>query len=483
MMAECFYTVAQLRAMEQSGLAAGQPLMARAGAAAAAFLTERVSVATPILVLVGPGNNGGDALVMARLLQQAGRPVTLLAPDLTRQPADAAAALAAWTAAGGRLCTQWPDATPGVIVDGLFGIGLNRAPSEAWAGWIEHANQSGCPIFALDVPSGVLADTGAVPGVAIRARWTLSFIGRPRGLATGAACNHVGEWYCDPLGLDLPTDRTPDTQTAVGRYPGWRVPDSHKGRFGNVRVLGGAAGMVGAGLIAARAALHAGAGKVWLAALDPDAPRVDPLQPELMFARATEHGAQDETWIVGPGLGRSAEAVAVLERALAHPGPLLLDADALNLLAADGDWTTRLRTRTGPTVMTPHPAEASRLLACSTATVQADRFAAATHLARESGAVVVLKGAGTLVAADGQLAINRTGSAALSNAGQGDLLSGIIGGLLAQGLPVWIAANLGVWAHGAASDACVAHEGWLTTPATTLLPAVNAMLGRWHASR
>jgi hydroxyethylthiazole kinase-like uncharacterized protein yjeF len=246
--------------------------------------------------------------------------------------------------------------------------------------------------------------------------------------------------------------------------------------------MGAAAGMVGAGLIAARAALHAGAGKVWLASLDPAAPRVDPLQAELMFADAAEQGGDDETWVVGPGLGDSTSAHAVLARAFTHPGPLLLDADALNLLAAEHDWTDRLATRSGATVLTPHPAEAARLLGCSTSAVQADRFNAVTRLAQRSHAVVVLKGAGTLVAWQAQLAINRSGSAALANAGQGDLLSGLIGGLLAQGLPAWVAANLGVWAHGAASDACVAREGWLTTPATTLLPTLNALLGRWHAT-
>ncbi|HEY9100916.1 NAD(P)H-hydrate dehydratase [Chitinimonas sp.] len=478
-----YYPVKQLRNLERQHLAQGLPLMQRAGQAAADFVSQRFGSAAQLLVVAGPGNNGGDALVTARLLKQRGYTVHLLfRGEVDRLPADAAAAWREWQAAGGLVVDKIPPHPVTAVIDGGFGIGLNRPLDADWKTLIAAVNALQRPLLALDVPSGIAADSGARLGAAMHARWTLSFIGRARGLATGAARDHVGELHCDTLGLDLTTTPPPiccsRQLAAKTRLP--RETDSHKGRFGTVAVLGGSAGMAGAALLAGRAALHAGAGKVLLGLLDPQAPSVDPLQAELMLGPAEpQRLAPADVLVVGPGLGPTGGPL--LQWALDSDKPLVLDADALNLLAGAPELRHHLAVRAHPCLLTPHPSEAARLLGVDTAAVQADRYHAARSLASGLAATVLLKGAGSIVDDGHHTAVNPSGSAALANAGQGDVLSGLLGALLAQGLAPWQAANLGAWVHGAASDALVANDGRLVTPASEVLLAVDRLLGAQRA--
>lgn len=474
-----YYSVEQLRALERQHLAQGLPLMQRAGQAAADFIAQRFGSRAHLLVLAGPGNNGGDALVAARHLKERGYGISLLfRGEAEHLPADAAAAWHDWQTVGGQTVAAIPSGSITAVIDGGFGIGLCRPLDADWQALIAAINALKRPLLALDVPSGIAADTGARLGAALQARWTLSFIGSARGLATGAARDHVGELHCDTLGLDLsatPPSVACSEQQATDTVLA-REHDSHKGRFGTVAVLGGMSGMVGAALLAGRAALHAGAGKVLLGLLDPQAPAVDPWQPELMLGPAEPQrlvGA--DVLVVGPGLGPS--GAASLQWALGCDQPLVLDADALNLLAGAPELRRRLAQRRLPCILTPHPSEAARLLGVDTAAVQADRYRAARSLARDLAATVLLKGAGSIVDDGLHTAVNLSGSAALANAGQGDVLSGILGALLAQGLAPWQAANLGAWAHGAASDTLVASDGCLVTPASDVLLAVGRLLG------
>ncbi|QNM97596.1 bifunctional ADP-dependent NAD(P)H-hydrate dehydratase/NAD(P)H-hydrate epimerase [Chitinimonas koreensis] len=493
-----FYTLAQLRGIEQRALALGLPLMQRAGQAAADFAAARIDPAAPVTVLAGPGNNGGDALVAATALRRYGHPVELVMPaGPDGLPADAAQAYRNWRAAGGVERATLPDAPAALLVDGLFGLGLNRPLPDHWQALIHAANAQGAPILALDVPSGIAADRGTALGEPIRADWTLNFIGTARGLVTGAAVDACGEIHLATL--DLPDALRPpgevgDTAELMRAMRLERPRDSHKGRFGSVAVLGGAAGMAGAALLAGRAALHAGAGKVYAGLLDPAAPRVDFGRPELML-RTADAALLDaaDVLVVGPGLGREAAARDLLVATLAQDKPLLLDADALNLLALEPALFGALQGRHAATVLTPHPTEAARLLCCNTATVQADRYGAAARLAETTGATVVLKGAGTLLAEaggdgtdrppTGRSAVNRSGGAALANAGQGDVLGGIVGALLAQGLDGWQAAAAAVRVHGLASDRLVARDGRLATLAGEVAEEAGRVLGAWAAGR
>lgn len=472
------YTVQQLRHIEQQAHAAGLALMPRAGAAAADFIAARTQ--GPVLVLAGPGNNGGDALIAATLLRRRGIEVAVELPSgPDTLPPDAAAAWRGWQASGEAIAIQRPYA---MVIDGLFGIGLNRPLGDDWQALIDRINDADLPTLSLDVPSGIHADTGAALGRPIRADWTLAFIGPARGLFTGAAVDAVGALSVAPLELSSALLGQPEVRDCADVVAGIRLDrpaDSHKGRFGTLAVLGGAQGMVGAALLAGHAALLGGAGKVIAGLLADQTPPVDVSRLELMLRHADDALMQEaDVLVAGPGLGRSAAAAALLAKALARDKPLLLDADALNMIAADIALRQAVCARRAITVVTPHPSEAARLLGCETSAIQADRYGAARRLSDELRAVVVLKGAGTIVDAGRRVAVNRSGSPALANAGQGDVLSGLIGALLAQGLDGWQAANLGVHVHGTASDALVAGDGRLATLASDVAQAAGRELGR-----
>jgi len=444
------YSSAQLRHIEAHFLAQGLPLMERAGAAAAqqaqAILAGKR--AAQIWIFCGRGNNGGDGLVAARLLRAQGHKVSTLAlPANEQTPPDAAAAHAAWLAAGGTCLHDLPPAqemaTADLIIDAIFGLGLNRPVTGVYAAWIaaiKHQTAQKTPVLALDLPSGLQADTGlALGGLAVRATRTLAFIGSSLGLHTADGCDHAGQIGVADLDLNLSTFAHTAQINAPVHFAAAlrsRANNSHKGDYGNACIIGGAAGMVGAALLAGRAALHMGAGRVFVGCLDSAAPAVDMLQPELMLKTAQAVLQTDGALAIGPGLGQSAEALACLQSALQRPAPLLLDADALNLLAAQPELLPALHSRTAQdllTVLTPHEAEAGRLLGIHYSAVHADRVSAAQQLAEKYQAIALLKGCGSIVATpQGEVFINPTGSPALATGGSGDVLTGLMTGLLAQ---------------------------------------------------
>lgn len=445
--------LATLRALEAQGLAAGLPLMERAGAATVRLIAVHYLQARRILVIVGPGNNGGDGLVAARLLQEGGRATEVWFTRGTTFQGDAEQAYQRWQAQGIRA----PDLEPGqydLILDALYGIGLNRVLDARDIALIDALNACHTPIVALDVPSGLNAMTGAHWGAAIRARHTLSFLGLKPGLFTGEGRDHCGMVEPDLLGLDLPAadarllDRPPAALRQLHR-----PHNNHKGRFGTVGIVGGANGMTGAALLAGRAALLCGAGRVLCGFVDVP-PTVDLLHPELMLqaAQSLAHDTAVSHWLIGPGLGQSDAAHTLLAHVLESPHPVVLDADALNLIARHPPLQTQLAQRRSASILTPHPAEAARLLGENTATIQHDRITAARELAQRYRATVILKGSGSIIADTGSYSINASGNAALSNAGQGDVLGGVVLALLAQGLSARAACECGAWLHGAAAD-------------------------------
>ncbi len=474
-----------LRAIEARFASAHPPLMERAGAALAAEILRMLPSGARPLIVAGPGNNGGDGFVAARLLRQQGiEPTVVFAGEAGRLPADARAAHAAWQAAGGREVADIPAGPWGLVVDALFGIGLARPVEGAMAELVGRIGALGCPVLAADVPSGLCADTGRVLGCAIRASRTLTFIAGKPGLYTGDGPDHCGEVIVADLGLDIgePEGRL----ISLGLFAACLAPrrrNSHKGDYGSVGLLGGAPGMAGAALLAGRAALRLGAGRVHVGMLE--RLPVDPLQPELMLRAAGEVLPLATVIAAGPGLGRSAEALDLLRRTMETPLPLVLDADALNLLAAHPVLAAKLSRRDTPagTLLTPHPAEAGRLLGTDAKAVQADRLAAALKLARRFAAHVVLKGCGTVVAApDGRWFINTSGNAGLASAGSGDVLTGLAAALLAQGWPTLEAALAAVHLHGlAAEDRAAGGAGPVGLSAGELIDAARARLNRWIA--
>lgn len=451
----------ELRELETRYADARPPLMERAGKAAAELALRLLGKRKArVLVCAGPGNNGGDARVMARLLARQGITVVVLAPG------DAV-----------------PGGDYGLVVDGLFGIGLTRPITGPHAELIARINAFAGPVLALDVPSGIDGDTGRVMGAAVRATHTLSFIGGKPGLYTLDGPDHCGEVKVDDLGLHL--DGFPGSLLSPDDFRTSLKPrerNSHKGSFGSLAVIGGAPGMAGAALLAARAGLKLGAGRVFAGLLQPLA--VDPMQPELMLRTPEDALAQATVAVVGPGLGSSDDAVAILRRAASADFPLLLDADALNLVAAHPVLATHIARRDGATLITPHPAEAARLLGCDTGAIQADRVAAALELAVRFRAHVALKGCGTVIAhPDGSWRINTSGNPGLASGGTGDVLAGMAGALLAQGWPATAALCGAVHMHGAAADALAASgDGPIGIAAGELISPARKLLNRLIAT-
>lgn len=475
---------ADLRVLEQQHAAATPPLMERAGAAAAQFARTLLPDAkAAVLICAGPGNNGGDAFVMARLLRLTGHPVAVVFRGAAeRLPADARAAHARWLATGGRVHAEAPAGEYALVVDGLFGIGLARPIGNDYASLIARINAFAGPVLALDIPSGLDADTGRCLGATVCATHTLSFIAGKPGLYTLDGPDQCGVVEINDLGLEIAASQGALLdRTAFAAWLQPRRRNSHKGSYGSLGILGGAPGMAGAALLAGRAGLQLGAGRVYVGMLERLA--VDPLQAELMLRSADETLAQASALVVGPGLGQSEAALAVLRQALDAPLPLLLDADALNLLAAHPVLAAHCTRRSAPTLLTPHPTEAARLLGEDTAAVQADRIAAAQALAARYRATVALKGCGTVIATpDAQWWLNPNGNPGLASGGTGDVLAGMAGALLAQGWPAREALLAAVHLHGAAADELVAAGcGPIGLTAGELIAPVRALLNRWIA--
>jgi hydroxyethylthiazole kinase-like uncharacterized protein yjeF len=449
-------SVAQLRVAEAaaaSALPAGT-LMQRAGRAAADALLARFAGPRRVLVLCGPGNNGGDGYETACGLAQAGWPVTCVA---LAAPAtvDARAAAARWRASAGTVAMALPTDLDraDLVLDAMFGIGLARPLEGLFAEAATRLQPLRPRVVALDVPSGLNADTGAWVGgqPGVQAALTITFIADKPGLHTRHGRDAAGEIMIADLGVA--TADCVATLVQPSDFPlllRSRAQDSHKGQHGNVCVVGGAPGMAGAALLAARAALRLGAGRVYAHLVGAPQLTLDPCQPELMLRPRDDLPAG--VWVVGCGIGTDPAAAGWIDHALRHAQSLVVDADALNLLATDHALRKRFVSCAGSKVITPHPLEAARLLERSAADVQDDRLASATELAREMNAIAVLKGSGTVIADPQGLWINPTGSPALATAGTGDVLAGMIGAFMAQCDDPAQAVRAAVWLHGAAGE-------------------------------
>lgn len=442
--------------------------MARAGMAVARLALATAPHAQRVQVWAGPGNNGGDGLVTARLLQRAGKQVHVnLLGDPHRLPADAAQALQAAQAAGVPVHCGVADGQDGdLVIDALLGLGASRAPTAELAQAIASINRGGGTVVAVDIPSGLHPDTGSVLGeAAVRAQVTLALLTLKPGCLTHQGRDHAGDLWFDNLGADV---SSPTAWLAGPPASSPRQHAAHKGSFGDVAVVGGAPGMVGAAWLAASAALACGAGRVYCSLLADATQQGVPFRPELMTRQRwwLQPPAVLQQCTVVCGCGGGNEVRAALPPLLTHALRLVLDADALNAIASDPALQVLLRRRAPRglmTLLTPHPLEAARLLGSELGQVQGDRLAAAQALAQLFGATVLLKGSGTVTASpDGTPVINSTGSAALASAGTGDVLAGWLGGLWAQQSAASAAevAAAAAWQHGYAADTFTqAHPG------------------------
>jgi len=473
---KALYTSAQCRELdrlmiEQEGVA-GFELMLRAGRAAFDELLHRWSGIRSVSICCGKGNNAGDGYIIAGLAQEIGLEAQLLQVGDAAQLSGDAALAKAWAEERDVVPSQGDAPFTGeVIVDALLGTGLSGPLREPFKTAVEHINASGLPVLAVDVPSGVDADTGAVADAAVRAEVTVSFIGAKLGLHTGPGLAARGALVQAGLGV---------TDAVLAQVPGcpWLQFDAaelpaptvnqHKHDMGHLVVVGGDAGMGGAPLMAAEAALRTGTGLVSLLTRPEHQAAILARRPELMAQdadnaeRATELLGRASAVVVGPGLGRAPWGERLLRLALAAGKPTVIDADGLRWL---GELEPRPR---GELIITPHPGEAAALLGTSSTEIEADRPAAALALARQFDAVAVLKGPGTLCAADELLGLCAHGNPGMATAGMGDVLAGVIGGLLAQGLDSQRAATLGTCLHGWAGDQAAQRRGQRGLIATDL---------------
>ena len=464
-------------------------LMERAGGAAPRMAQTLCAPTATVLVCAGPGNNGGDAFVLARELHRRGRKVIVqFVGDAKALPNDARVAHRRCIDGGVNIHATVPPGEYGLVVDGLFGIGLKRPIAGEYAAIVARINAFGGPVLALDIPSGLSADSGDIvggtAGCAVRATHTLTFIAGKAGLYTLDGPDHCGVIQIDHLGLKIASGNGAIlTRADYVNCLRPRVQNTHKGSNGSLAVIGGAQGMIGAAILAARAGLQLGAGRVFVGTLT--AMAVDFGQAELMWRSVDDALENGTALVLGPGLGLSTEALAITRRVTStnrqNPAPLLLDADALSLIGAHPVLARNLARRNAPTVLTPHPAEAARLLLCETKQIQADRVGSALKLARQFNAVVALKGCGTVVAnPDGRWRINTLGNPGLATGGTGDVLAGMVGALLAQRWPAWEALCAAVQLHGAAAEACVAQGvGPIGLTASELIAPARVLLNRW----
>ncbi len=475
------------RAIQDQGIP-GYTLMSKAGAATFAALQQHWPDTQQVIVVCGGGNNGGDGYVVARLAVQAGLKARIL---YLKEPeglkGDALTAFQDARSADVPIqpfqVTYLEEAD--VIVDALLGTGLEREVRGLWQEAIDAINQHPDKVLAVDIPSGLHADTGAILGVAIQAALTVSFIGLKQGLFSGQGPSCCGQVLFDDL--EVPSQIYQNMEPASYAYQGEdlsrllpkRSRSAHKGDHGHVLVVGGDLGMAGAARMAAEAAARCGAGLVSVATHSEHAALQAAVCPELMFhgvnkADDLEPLLERATVVaIGPGLGRSGWGQALLNRVLAWHGPLVMDADALNLLAAHPSARDHW-------ILTPHPGEAGRLLGLSSQQIEADRFNAVKTLADRFNGVCVLKGAGSLIARKGdKLWLCCSGNPGMGSGGMGDVLTGVIAGLLAQGLTLDEAARAGAYLHGRAGD-LAAETGERGLLATDLLPFLRRLVNPTH---
>ena len=488
------HSAAQVRALDAAAIRAegiqGYELMERAGEAAFASLLSHWDSVLHIAVVAGPGNNGGDGYVVAALALHHGIQVSFYTlGDHTKLSDSSEQARAAALKAGvvPQPFTGTLDFDGDLIVDAVLGTGLNAPVREQYAMVIDAINRHTAAVLALDIPSGLNATTGQVLGSAIRADLTVTFVAVKQGLLTADGPDHCGDIAYAALDIDEAILNEP---AATSERISWhrlgrlqehlppRTGNSHKGQFGHVLAVGGDVGMSGAIVICTEAACRTGAGLVSCVTHTEHAALMSLRLPEVM-ANGVSSGleltpllSKASVLAAGPGLGQSSWSGLIFQQLMASSLPMVLDADGLNWLSRPA-WRGSLASRA--VVLTPHPAEAARLLACSTADVQADRFAAAAQLAQQYQAVVVLKGQGTLVArptsdaTTTDIALCTDGNPGMSSGGMGDVLTGVIAALMAQGLSPWQAARLGVCLHSSAADLAVREPGPRGLRATDLM--------------
>lgn len=467
------FNVESTRQLEQLAANTLPPhaLMQRAGSAVARLALALAPHARTVWIACGPGNNGGDGLEAATHLLRWGKSVVVTwLGEESRTPPDARASLQRAREAGAAFANAPPTGLGAhdLCIDALLGIGNRRALQGRMLELTTHLNTCAAPVLSIDLPSGLDADTGqavapedASPqtgqkpcqGSTVRAQHTLSLLTLKPGLFTGHGRDAAGQvWFAN---LEVDDASVPANAVLTGAPPWVQRPHaSHKGSYGDVAIVGGASGMTGAALLAASAALHGGAGRVYVALLDPAAMTVDAGRPELMFRPLDHLDLHTTTLVCGCGGGDTVHEV--LPRVLATTAALVLDADALNAIARDSQLQTLLTNRGHrgrATVITPHPLEAARLLGSATSQMQADRLRAAQQLADRFACTVVLKGSGTVIAEVNRVpAINPTGNARLATAGTGDVLAGMIGARLASGSEAYSAACEAVFEHGQLAD-------------------------------
>lgn len=472
-------------------------VMREAGSEAFTCFRDNWPAATSMLVICGRGNNGGDALVVARLAMQSGIDVTVKQAQPQRElTGDAATAKSEFITAGGRvsdLRSDWPPCD--VIVDGLLGSGMKGQLSDPMRQAIDRINQSPASVLSLDVPSGINGDTGVAGPIAVVADVTITFVGAKPALLTGQGAHHAGKIRLAGLQLDLcsagrlPTVEPDVFKIELADYQRQLAPrdlTSHKGQHGRVIIIGGDVSMSGAARIAGEGALRTGAGLTRILTHPSSVQAIESGRPELMVSgcQSNDFEANDLTATLkqqiqaadavamGPGLGTSTWSRrvfdAVLTTAIDSNKTILIDADGLNLLAKN-------QRRYDHWILTPHPGEAARLLDCDTRTIESDRFSAVKEIQKRLGGVVLLKGRGTLIYDGEHTFVAPVGNPGLATGGSGDLLSGIISSLAAQGLSRSDAACCGVCVHGEAAD-IAATEGQRGMLATDLMPAIRQLV-------
>ena len=481
------YRAAQVRELDRLAIdyygISGNALMGTAGQALFDEIRRSWPRARSIALMCGGGNNAGDGYVVARLARQAGITVELHhLVDPAELKGEARHACDEAIAAGVSMINYDGQALDGwdLIVDALFGTGLNAPLEGVWREAVEAINYAATPVLAADIPSGLNADSGAVMGVAVRADVTVCFIGLKRGMFTDDGPDYCGKLRFASLGVPhevyahLPDHAERLDYEMVRHILPPRPRNSHKGDFGHVLVIGGDHGMVGAARLAAEAAAHCGAGLVSVATRAAHTAAITAARPELMC-----HGVEQASdlspllkrasvVVIGPGLGQQAWGRAMLSRVLDCGLPLVVDADAINLLAVEPYFHDKW-------VLTPHPGEAARLIGCSTTEVQQERFSATASIVASYGGVAVLKGAGSVIEAMGaQPAVCSAGNPGMASGGMGDILSGVIAALIAQGLGLEQAARVGVTLHAEAADRA-AEEGERGMLASDLLPQLRTL--------
>ncbi len=459
-------------------------LMSRAGHAAFTLFRKLYPRARRLAVFCGAGNNGGDGYVMAQLARQEGLHVKIYQSKAVGDLPPAAAHAARQIMSDGIDCLwidEPLDADTDVIVDALLGIGLQGEVRGEMLGAINQINESGLPVLALDVPSGLNADTGKVYNCCVKATHTISFIAIKTGMYTLDGPDHCGDIYCSNLQIRKIIEQVPPAASLLYQQQlavplPKRQKNTHKADFGHVLVIGGGPGMPGAAALAAKAALRTGAGSVTVATWPEHVSALLPICPEAMV-----HGIESandleplleraSVCILGPGLGEGQWGQMLFKTAMTCQLPMVIDASALRLLTQhpqhDDNW-----------VLTPHPGEAAALLSCSTADIQQDRFEAVKSIQQAYGGVIVLKGVGSLVrTANAQTAVNPAGNPGMASAGMGDVLSGIIAGLMAQGLSLSESASAGVWLHACAADFLVHQQGCCGLLASDLFDVIPKLV-------